>query len=56
MAYSSAPLGAISELTTKYVIADMVQDVLVKKQKPADALATFVRSAEEIYNKPENRR
>ena len=56
MAYGSTPLGAISELTTKFVIADMLQDVLVKKQKPADALATFVRSAKEIYDKPENRR
>jgi multiple sugar transport system substrate-binding protein len=56
MAYSSPPLGAISELTTKFLIGDMVQDVLVKKLKPADALATFVKSAEEIYAKPENRR
>ena len=56
MAHSSAPLGAISELTTKYIVADLVQDVLVKKQKPADALATFVRSAKEVYDKPENRR
>jgi multiple sugar transport system substrate-binding protein len=56
MSYSSAPLGAISELTTKYIIGDLMQDVMVKRQKPVDALATFVRSAEEIYNKPENRR
>jgi hypothetical protein len=56
MSYSSAPLGAISELTTKFVIAEMVQDVVVKKVKPADALATFVKTAEEIYAKPENKR
>ncbi|MDP8923332.1 MAG: ABC transporter substrate-binding protein [Chloroflexota bacterium] len=56
MSYSSAPLGAISELTTKFLIGDLLQDVLVKKQKPADALAVFVRSAKEIYDKPENRR
>jgi hypothetical protein len=56
MSYSSAPLGAISELTTKYAIGDLVQDVLVKKIKPADALATFVKTAEEIYAKPENKR
>jgi ABC-type glycerol-3-phosphate transport system substrate-binding protein len=56
MSFSSAPLGAISELTTKYVIADMVQDVVVKKVKPADAVATFVKSAAEIYGKPENKR
>jgi multiple sugar transport system substrate-binding protein len=56
MSYASAPLGAISELTTKYLIGDLMQDVLVKKVKPADALASFVKSAEEIYNKPENKR
>jgi len=56
MSYGSAPLGAISELTTKFVIGDMMQDVMVKKVKPADALAAFVKTAEEIYNKPENRR
>ena len=56
MAYSSAPLGAISELTTKYALGDLVQDVLVKKVKPADAVASFVKTAQEIYAKPENRR
>jgi multiple sugar transport system substrate-binding protein len=55
MSFSGAPLGAISELTTKFVIADMVQDVLVKKVKPADAVATFVKTAGEIYAKPENK-
>ncbi|MGE3268230.1 MAG: ABC transporter substrate-binding protein [Chloroflexota bacterium] len=56
MSYSGNPLGAIAELTSKYVIADMVQDVLVKKVKPAEALSTFVKTAGEIYAKPENRR
>ena len=56
MAFSSPPLGAISEVTTKYILGDLLQDVLVKKQKPAEALNTFVRSAKEIYDKPENRR
>ena len=55
MSFSGAPLGAISEMTTKFVIADMVQDVLVKKVKPADAVATFVKTAGEIYAKPENK-
>ena len=40
---------------TAVVIGDMMQDLLVKKVKPADALATFVKSAEEIYAKPENK-
>jgi multiple sugar transport system substrate-binding protein len=56
MAYSAAPLGAIAELTSKFVIADLVQDVMVKKVKPADALNTFVKTAAEIYAKPENKR
>jgi multiple sugar transport system substrate-binding protein len=56
MSFGGNPLGAIAELTAKYVIADMVQDVLVKKVKPADAVATFVKTAGEIYAKPENRR
>jgi ABC-type glycerol-3-phosphate transport system substrate-binding protein len=56
MAYSAAPLGAIAELTSTFVIADLVQDVVVKKVKPADALATFVKTASEIYAKPENKR
>jgi hypothetical protein len=34
----------------------MVQDVVVKKMKPTDALANFVKAAQEIYNKPENKR
>jgi len=56
MSFSGNPLGALAELTSKYVLADLVQDVLVKKVKPADALATFVKTAQEIYAKPENRR
>jgi len=56
MSYSSAPLGAISELTTNYLIGDLMQDVLVKRVRPAEALATFVKSAQEIYAKPENQR
>jgi ABC-type glycerol-3-phosphate transport system substrate-binding protein len=56
MSYASAPLGAVAELTTRFIVGDMLQDVLVKRQSPAEALATFVRSAEEIYAKPENRR
>ncbi len=56
MAYAAAPLGGFGELATKFVVGDMLQNLLVKKQKPADALATFVKAAEEIYSKPENRR
>jgi len=28
---------------------------VIRKMKPADALANFVKAAEEIYNKPENK-
>ena len=44
MSFSGNPLGAISELETTFAIAEMVQDVLVKKAKPADALS-FVKTA-----------
>jgi len=56
MSFSGNPLGALAELTSKYVLADMVQDVLVKKVPPAEALNTFIKTAAEIYAKPENRR
>jgi len=55
MAFSSPPLAAYAEITTKFVIPDMIQDVVLRKMKPADALANFVKSAQEIYNKPENK-
>ena len=55
MAFSSPPLAAYAEITTKYVIGDMIQDVVLRKMKSADALANFVKTAQEIYNKPENK-
>jgi len=55
MAYAASPLSAYAEITTKYIIGDMLQDVVIRKMKPADALANFVKAAEEIYNKPENK-
>jgi multiple sugar transport system substrate-binding protein len=56
MSHAAGPQSATAEVQTKFIIGDLMQDLLVKKQKPADALATFVKAAEEIYNKPENRR
>jgi len=56
MSYSSAPLGAISELETSFAIGDMLQDLLVRKTKSADALSNFVKAAKEIYAKPGNAR
>jgi ABC-type glycerol-3-phosphate transport system substrate-binding protein len=54
MSYSSAPLGAISELETSFAIGEMLQDMLVKKTTSAEALSNFVRAAKEIYAKPGN--
>ena len=55
MSYSARPQGATAELTTRYIIGDMMQDLLVKRETPQQALSTFVKAAQEIYNKPENR-
>ena len=44
-----------AQITTKYAIPDMIQDVVLRKMKPADALTNFVKTAQEIYNKPENK-
>jgi ABC-type glycerol-3-phosphate transport system substrate-binding protein len=55
MAYAGIPHGGTTELLTKNILGELMQDVLVKKQKSAEALATFVKSATEIYNKPENK-
>jgi len=55
MAYAAAPLGGTAELTTKFVAGQMMQDLLVNKKSPTDAYNTFVSSAQEIYNKPENK-
>jgi multiple sugar transport system substrate-binding protein len=54
MAFSSPPLAAYAEITTKYVIGDMIQDVVLRHMKPADAYNNFLKAAQEIYSKPEN--
>ena len=36
------------------MIGDLVQDVVVKGVPPREALSTFIRTAQEIYAKPEN--
>jgi ABC-type glycerol-3-phosphate transport system substrate-binding protein len=56
MSHAATPQTATAEVTTKFILGDMMQDLLVKKMKPADALAGFVKAGEEIYAKPENRR
>jgi len=56
MSHGAQPQGATAELTTKFLIGEIMQDLLVKKLKPADALANFAKGAQEIYDKPENRK
>jgi len=51
MAYSSSPSPAYSDITTKFLIGDMMQDLLVKKQTPQQALQTFVEAAKAIYER-----
>jgi multiple sugar transport system substrate-binding protein len=55
MAYAAPPLGAFGELATKFVIGDMMQDLCVRRLSPREALANFVKAAQEIWSKPENR-
>jgi multiple sugar transport system substrate-binding protein len=54
MSFSSPPLSAYAEITTKYIIGDMIQDVVVRKMKPSDAYNNFLKAAQEVYSKPEN--
>jgi multiple sugar transport system substrate-binding protein len=56
MSHAAQPQGATAELQTKFLIGDIMQDLLVKKVKPADALSNFAKAAQEIYDKPENRK
>lgn len=55
MAHAAAPLGAFGEIATKFVVGEMMQDLVVRQLSPEEALSNFVRAAEEIYSKPENR-
>jgi multiple sugar transport system substrate-binding protein len=51
MAHAASPTAPYAEITTTFLIGEMMQDLLVRKQKPEEALATFVKRAQAIYDK-----
>ena len=54
MAYNASPTAPYGDITTTFVIGDMMQDLLVKKQQPEQALQTFITKAKAIYDKYPN--
>jgi multiple sugar transport system substrate-binding protein len=51
MAYAASPTAPYSDITTTFVIGDMLQDLLVKKEAPEKVLGDFVARAKTIYAK-----
>ena len=51
MAYNASPTAPYGDVTTNFLIPDMVQDLLVKKQTPEQAYGTFVTKAKAVYDK-----
>lgn len=56
MAHASGPWSATAEVTTTLIVGEAMQDLLVKKVKPEDAVANFAKAAAEIYGKPQHKR
>ena len=54
MAYNASPTAPYADITSNNMIGTMIQDVLVKKQSPEQALQTFVTQAKAIYDKYPN--
>ncbi len=51
MSHAASPTAPYGDLTTNFLVGDMMQDLLVKKQTPEQALSTFVSRAKPIYDK-----
>lgn len=49
MAYASSPQAGYSTLTTRYLLGDMLQNLLVKKMAPKDAYQQFYAAAKNAY-------
>jgi multiple sugar transport system substrate-binding protein len=49
--YEGVPVPAFSELMSTFKIADMLQDVVLRDQSPAQVLAEFVKKADAVYAK-----
>ncbi|HEY3108079.1 MAG TPA: ABC transporter substrate-binding protein, partial [Chloroflexota bacterium] len=51
MSHAGSPTAPVADIQTTYVIGDMCQDLLVKKQSPEQALGSFVTRAKAIFDK-----
>lgn len=51
MAYNASPTAPYGDVTTNFLIGDMMQDLLVKKQTPEQAYSTFLTRAKAVYDK-----
>jgi multiple sugar transport system substrate-binding protein len=51
MAHAASPTAPYGDVTTNFLIGDMMQDLLVKKQSPEQVLGTFVTRAKAVYDK-----
>ncbi|HEV8634274.1 MAG TPA: extracellular solute-binding protein [Chloroflexota bacterium] len=51
MAHAASPTAPYGDVTTNFLIGDMMQELLVKKQSPEQALSAFLGRAKAIYDK-----
>jgi multiple sugar transport system substrate-binding protein len=54
MAHAASPTAPYADITSNNLIGTMIQDVLVKKQSPEQALQAFIAKAKAIYDKYPN--
>ena len=54
MSHAASPTAPYGDVTTNFLIGDMMQDLLVKKQTPEQVLSAFVSRAKPIYDKYPN--
>jgi multiple sugar transport system substrate-binding protein len=50
MAYAASPQAGYSTFTTRYLIGEMMQNVVVKKMAPKDAYNQFYQAAKNVYS------
>jgi multiple sugar transport system substrate-binding protein len=49
MAYAASPQAGYSTFTTRFLIGEMMQNVIVKKMSPKDAYNQFYQAAKNVY-------
>jgi multiple sugar transport system substrate-binding protein len=50
MAYAASPQAGYSTFTTRFLLGEMMQNVIVKKMSPADAYSQFYSAAKDLYS------